>query len=383
MSRKSTRRVVRLGPVRPLDFPRSRSRLSEVAARRTSCCTEGKRGTALVSWGRRLPSLRFVSRPNQEKNNLIGGKNGNIKNIDHVIELRTWINNLSVLFRIVDHAGAPGERDGKVCVLKNKGGIVLKRSREKRDVPGENLPLISRLYNLLFAEDVYKRMKGFLLWGLVIFAVVWALSFFFLPEGALKNTLLVDKLFGIKGTTGFGEWGVEKLGETFNIFKWEFDSETVFNTWGNVFLVTVKNFLHHLAMVVLFIFLLNRFRIRRFPLGYFYFLIYTILIAIVVGTNSYAYPPQWGATLGALGTFLRFGIFEWFAYGLLAISTLKWTWLKADSLLTGRWEKTGRFWSRPLLVPDERDILIFGFLFLLAANFAEARLIVFYGYHLL
>src|SRR5690554_6412977 len=65
VSRKSTRRVVRLGPVRTLDSPRAGGRLSEVAARRTSCCTEGKRGTALVSWGRRLPSLRIVSRPNR------------------------------------------------------------------------------------------------------------------------------------------------------------------------------------------------------------------------------------------------------------------------------------------------------------------------------
>src|SRR5690554_1721018 len=65
VSRKSTRRVVRLGPVRTLDSPRAGGRLSEVAARRTSCCTGGKRGTALVSWGRRLPSLRIVSRPNR------------------------------------------------------------------------------------------------------------------------------------------------------------------------------------------------------------------------------------------------------------------------------------------------------------------------------
>lgn len=258
----------------------------------------------------------------------------------------------------------------------------MKKTGKKRNVPGEKTPFISRLYNLLFDEDVYKRMKGFLIWGLVIFAVVWALSFFFLPEKALKDTLLVEKLFGTKGTTGFGEWGVKKLGETYKIFKWEFSTETVFNTWGNVFLVTLKTFLHHLVMVFLFLFLLNRFRIGRFPLGYFYFLVYTILMAVVVGTNSYVYPPQWSAALGALGTFIRFGIFEWFAYGLLAISTLNWTWLKADSLFTGRWEKAGRFWSLPRLVPDERDILIFGFLFLLAANFAEARLIVFYNYHL-
>lgn len=243
--------------------------------------------------------------------------------------------------------------------------------------------LVSRLYELLFSDDVYQRMAGFFLWGLVIIAVTWVVAFFCLPEGILQNTMIVEKIFGIQGSTRPGEWGLKWLGETAGIFGREFNPESLFDTWGNILLVTGKTFLHHLLVVFVFIFLFNRLRIRRLPLGYLYFLVFTVLVGIAAGTKSYPYPPQGDTFFGMLILFCRFALIEWFAYGLLAIATLKWTWVKADSLLKGEWEKTGRFFSWPVLLPDERDILIFGFLFLLVANFSEARLIVFYGRHLL
>src|SRR5690606_20478580 len=105
--------------------------------------------------------------------------------------------------------------------------------------------------------------------------------------------------------------------------------------------------------VFAFIFLFNRFRIRRLPLGYLYFLVYTILLGIAAGTESYTYPPQGDAVWGTIILFLRFALIEWFAYGLLAVATLKWTWVKADSLFKDRWKKVGRFFSWPDLVQDE------------------------------
>ena len=82
--------------------------------------------------------------------------------------------------------------------------------------------LISRWYGLLFSDDVYQRMAGFLLWGLVIIAVTWAVAFFCLPDGLLENTMIVKKLFGVKGSTRPGEWGLKWLGETAKIFGREF-----------------------------------------------------------------------------------------------------------------------------------------------------------------
>ena len=239
------------------------------------------------------------------------------------------------------------------------------------------------LTGLLFSEDVYKRIGGYLLIGLILFAIVWAIAYFVPGEGTLRNTLLVDKLFGIKGSETIGHRWEARLGETFKLFKKEYQTAEVFNNWGNILLVTFKVFLHHVVAVLLFIFLLNRFRIGRSPLGLFYYLLYTILIGIVVGTNSYPYPAQGFTPLGALVTFFRFALWVWFSYGLLLAATTNWTWLKTGSLLDDSWQREGKFWSWPQLTSDEKEVLIFGLLFLLVSSFAEARLIVLYGRHLL
>ena len=235
---------------------------------------------------------------------------------------------------------------------------------------------------LLFSEDVYRRIGGYLLSGLLIFALAWVCGYFLLGEGALKNTLLVDKIFGKKGVTDLGTSLANRLGNTFKIFKWEFDTADVVGTWGNTLLVTGKIFAHHFLIVLFFIFFLNRFKVGRFPLALYYFLLYTILTGLVVGTNSYSYPAQGLTRLGALVTFLRFGLWVWFSYALLLASTADWTWLRTGSFLDSSWKKEGKFWSWPPLQGDDKEVFIFGLLFLLVSSFAEARLIVFYGQHL-
>ncbi|NLY90924.1 MAG: hypothetical protein GX081_04870 [Firmicutes bacterium] len=237
------------------------------------------------------------------------------------------------------------------------------------------------LGELLFNEDVYRRIGGYLLSGLIVFALAWVCGYFLLGEGALKNTLLVDKLFGIKGVTDLGTGLADRLGKTFKLFKWEFETAEVIETWGNTLLVTGKIFAHHFLIVLVFIFFLNRFQVGRFPLALFYYLFYTILTGLVVGTNSYSYPAQGFVRVGALVTFLRFGLWVWFSYALLLASTARWTWLRSDSFLDNSWEKVGKFWSWPSLHGDDKEVFIFGLLFLLVSSFAEARLIVFYGQH--
>jgi len=256
--------------------------------------------------------------------------------------------------------------------LRNESG----KSKNKR---GFNP--FAGMNGFLFNDDVYKRIGGFLLWGLVILLIFWGCSVLFLPGNVLNKTFLVEKIFGNKGTESFGSFGQNWLGENFKFFKWEFETAEVFNTWGNVLVVTAKNFAHHLVVAVVFIFLLNRFRIGRLSLGMLFFFIYTALSGVVVGTDSIPYPAQVNNVLGPVITFLRYGIWIWFAYGLLTVATQQWTWLKSDSLLDPNWEKTGRFWPLNKLTPDEKEVFVFGCLFLLAASFAEARLIVLYGRH--
>ena len=242
-------------------------------------------------------------------------------------------------------------------------------------------PLL-RFGKLLFSEDVYRRVGGYLLWGLLFFALAWVCGYFLLSEGALKNTWLVDKIFGIRGSDNFGMEWANRLGETFKIFKWEFNTAETFDTWGNIFLVTLKTFAHHFLIVLIFIFFLNRFKVGRFPLALFYFLLYTILTGLVVGTDSYPYPAQGLTRIGALVTFLRFGLWVWFSYTLLLASTVNWTWLQAESFTDSSWQKQGKFWSWARLVGEDKEVFIFGLLFLLVSSFAEARLVVFYGQHL-
>ncbi|HHT47712.1 MAG TPA: hypothetical protein GXZ98_00235 [Firmicutes bacterium] len=253
-------------------------------------------------------------------------------------------------------------------------------AQTKRDVTKEHKYPLRWLGEQIFSEDVYRRVGGYLLCGLLFFALAWVLGYFILGEGAFKNTLLVDKIFGVKGVTDLGSGLANR---TFTFFKWEFETAELVDTWGNTLLVTGKIFVHHLLIVLFFIFFLNRFKIGRFPLALFYFLLYSILTGFVVGTNSYAYPAQGFTRLGALVTFLRFGLWVWFSYTLLLASTANWTWLQSSSLLDSSWEKAGKFWCWPRLYGDDKEVFIFGLLFLLVSSFAEARLVVYYGQHFL
>jgi hypothetical protein len=237
-------------------------------------------------------------------------------------------------------------------------------------------------YNLLFHEDVYHRIGGFLLWGFVFLAASWAVGFLLVKTPFLKGTLMVDKLFGITGIREvFGEWGIKWLGADFTVFKKTLQTADFFNTWGNVLLITLKTFAHHMVIVLVFILLMNLLQIKRVPLGYIFFLLYTVLLGLVVGTNAYTFPPQWSKQIGAVVTFARFGLWQWFAYGLLAVSTLKWGWFSSASALKPGWKKLRSFWPIRFGSGDNVEVFVYGLLFVLAASFAEARLIVHYGYH--
>lgn len=245
-------------------------------------------------------------------------------------------------------------------------------------------------YELLFHEDVYRRIGGYLLWGFIFLTISWAVGFFLIKTPLLKGTLLVDKLFGISGVREtFGQWGVKWLGPQFNFIKFgpgvsiaPYNTAEAFNVWGNVLLVMFKIFAHNLVIALFFILALNLFRIKRFPLGYVFFTLYTILSGLVVGTNAYTFPPQWGKQIGAVVTFARFGLWQWFAFGLLAVATINWGWLTSTGLLKPEWTKTRSIWPLKFGNRDNVEVFIYGLLFLLAASFAEARLIVHYSYHM-
>jgi hypothetical protein len=237
----------------------------------------------------------------------------------------------------------------------------------------------TKIWSLLFHDDVYYRIGGYLIVGLVLFFVSWALFAFGVKKtGMLMDSFLVQKLFKQDVLRTIGPWGAKTFGETWKIFAWKIDVSKTFGVWGNVFLLTFKYFLNHLVFVIIFICGFNFFRLGRWNVGLIYFLLYTILWGAVVGTSSMLFPAGSNLVLGPLVLFARYGLWTWFSYLLLVTSTTQFTWLAAPNWLSGEWEKKRKIW--PLsFTPDQGEVFIYGLLFLLASSFAEARIFVHYN----
>ncbi len=236
-----------------------------------------------------------------------------------------------------------------------------------------------KTYNLLFHEDVYLRIGGYLIFGLLIFFASWAFcSFVFNKINLMENTFMVQKLFKAQIVKTIGPWGVKTFGETWNIASWSIDVNKAFTTWGNVLWQTILNFLNHLVFVIIFIFFLNNFKIGRWNMGLVYFGLYTIMWGATTGTLSLPFPTGSERILGSLILFARYGLWVWFSYLLLVVSTTQFTWLASSNWLTWEWEQKRKIWPVSF-TPDQREVFIYGLLFLLAASFAEARIFVHYN----
>ncbi|MGE5605714.1 MAG: hypothetical protein ACM3YE_08495, partial [Bacteroidota bacterium] len=113
----------------------------------------------------------------------------------------------------------------------------------------------SRTYNLLFHEDIYYQIGGYLIFGLLLFLLAWACSAFLIKKpNLLTDSFLVQKFFKTQIVETIGPWGSKTFGETWKIFGKAFKVSDIFGVWGNVLLLTFKFFLNHLVFVVLFIF---------------------------------------------------------------------------------------------------------------------------------
>lgn len=239
--------------------------------------------------------------------------------------------------------------------------------------------LWSRTYNLLFHEDIYYQIGGYLIFGLLLFLVTWACFAFLVKKpNLLMDSFLVQKFFKTQINETIGPWGAKTFGETWNIFGKAFKVSDIFAVWGNVLILTFKFFLNHLVFVVPFIFVLNLFKIGRWNLGTIYFIFYTILWGIVVGTNSQTYPVGNNPVFGPLILFARFGLWNWFSYLLLVVSSAHFCWYAAPKWTEWVWEKQRKFWPIKFTA-DQMELFIYGFLFLLASSFAEARVFVHYN----
>lgn len=234
-------------------------------------------------------------------------------------------------------------------------------------------------WNVLYHEDVYYRIGGYVAFGLILFFCAWAVFYFGIKkQNLLYDSFVIQKLFKPGIISTIGSWGTKTFGETWKIFGKEYPVAETVGTWGNVVVLTFKYFLNHLVFVIPFILVMNLVKIGRWNLSAIYFALYTIMWGAAVGSNSLAFPAGNNAMAGPIVVFARYGLWVWFSYLLLMSSTTQFATWVAPKWFGGEWRKDRKLW--PLsFTPDQREVFIYGLLFLLASSFAEARIFVYYN----
>jgi hypothetical protein len=119
------------------------------------------------------------------------------------------------------------------------------------------------------------------------------------------------------------------------------------------------------------------FKSGRWNLSLVYFIIYTVFWGTAVGTNALTFPYGANPVIGGLILFARYGLWNWFSYMLLLISTTQFAWLGTSSWTAWDWKPQRKFWPVSF-TSEQREIFIYGLLFLLASSLAEANIFVHY-----
>lgn len=249
------------------------------------------------------------------------------------------------------------------------------KPQAKQPVHSTKANFFVKLYNLLFHEDLYYRLGGFLVFGLVLFLIVWAVMIvFFKAPNLMSDSFVVQKFFKPEVLKSFGPWDAKSFSAVWDIFGWKLVAGNVIN----VILLMFEYFLNHLVFVLIFIFGLNLFKIGRWSFSMIYFGFYTIMWGVAAGTNSLSFPVGTDQVLGSLILFARFGLWTWFSYMLLLISTTQFAAFETSSWTSWDWKATRKIWPVSFN-PEQRELFIYGLLFLLASSLAEANIFVHYN----
>jgi hypothetical protein len=190
-------------------------------------------------------------------------------------------------------------------------------------------------------ERLWIRFAGLYLSGLLIFFVAWLISYYFIPEGALKGSSLAGRL---AGDDIAGSMGRELL----------------------------RIFMVNLMMAGLIVGFNLAIRINRIPLGYLIPPIWFLLYGLILGSDSFsiAIGERMGPSLAVLQ---RSGLYELAAYTLITVSTFNISRFEIQALFQTNPERvaeTTRF--RPVQAVG----LLIALLILLASNFREALMLI-------
>lgn len=235
-------------------------------------------------------------------------------------------------------------------------------------------------WKLFSHEDIYYRILATVAFGLLLFLVGWLIAFLTLPHtGFMSGSFMAQKMFQSAIDPNMGLWGANTFGKTWNFFGKELVVSEVIGIWGNVLRLTFLYFVEHLIFIFIFIFALSLVKIGKWTLSGIYFALYTLMWAVTVASNSLPFPTGGNLMSGPLVMFFRYGLWIWFAYLLMLVSTTHFAILETPSWFSGEWHKIGSLKTIGFN-PSQKEIFIYAILFLLAACFAEARIFVFYNF---
>jgi len=178
---------------------------------------------------------------------------------------------------------------------------------------------------------------------ILIFLILWTVSYYFLPEGVLR---------GKTATVVTGNQAAES-------FLLEFLRIAIYNLFISIVLIIAANWI---------------FKVGCYPLGYLLPIYFSILYAITLGTNSFAIPlPE--RIMPTFAVLKRSGIYEIMAFVLMATATYGISAYRVKQFIP---PKSEEIMPKPNIFKNIDWVgFIIAILLLLAANAWEAYQIVY------
>ena len=202
--------------------------------------------------------------------------------------------------------------------------------------------MLFKMSRLLSSDNLLKRFVGLYSLGLLLFFGFWLISYYFLPEGILRNISLLGRLAGETAAETANQECIQIF--SLNLVGWAF--------------ILIGNYV---------------LKVKYFSYGYLVPLAWMIMYAITLGTNSFNIPMETRMTV-SLSVFKRSGLWEMMAACLFAVATDTISANKSDNLFQE--SKPIPRKERPSFKREQLVAIILSMLILAAAALHEAYMIV-------
>jgi len=189
-------------------------------------------------------------------------------------------------------------------------------------------------------KNIIVRFIGLYLVGILIFITAWFVSFYFFPEGLMRDTSLASKLAGSDISVSIGK------------------------ELTRIFIVNL------IMSAVIIIFNLS-FRVNNIPLGYLIPPIWFLLYGLILGSNSFTFAMT-ERIAPSFSVLARSGLYELAAYTLITVSTYNISRFEIKALFKTNPEKI----NEPIIFQRQQYVgLIIALLILFVSNIKETLMI--------